>query len=69
MRTGVRQLSVKHQGQMLGAISVSCGVACFPEHGSTTQEMLRAADQALYRAKQAGRDRIEVAKPPGEGSG
>jgi diguanylate cyclase (GGDEF)-like protein len=69
LRTGIRQLDVKHQGQMLGAISVSCGVSCFPEHGSTAQAMLRAADQALYRAKQAGRDRVEVAEPPGTGSG
>jgi diguanylate cyclase (GGDEF)-like protein len=34
------------------------GVAAYPEHGSTSGELLRAADQALYQAKDNGRDRI-----------
>jgi two-component system cell cycle response regulator len=45
----------------LGAISevvtVSGGVASFPDHGRTASEILRAADAALYVAKAAGRDR------------
>jgi diguanylate cyclase (GGDEF)-like protein len=42
-------------------ISMSCGVAAFPDHGVTADALLRAADQALYRAKEAGRDRVESA--------
>ena len=46
---------------MLGGITVSLGVAVFPEHGSTLEMLLRAADVALYEAKRAGRDQIVVA--------
>jgi diguanylate cyclase (GGDEF)-like protein len=42
-------------------ISVSFGVAVFPGHGETGERLLHAADQALYAAKAAGRDRSEIA--------
>ncbi|MGZ4650967.1 MAG: diguanylate cyclase, partial [Kineosporiaceae bacterium] len=38
-------------------VTVSAGVAAFPDHGRTASEILRAADAALYVAKTAGRDR------------
>ena len=56
----VKQLSVEYAGQLLGAVSVSIGVALFPDHGATIGEVLRASDQALYCAKREGRDRISV---------
>ena len=40
--------------------SGSFGVAAFPTHGSTTADLLRAADDALYRAKQRGGDEVAV---------
>ena len=40
------------------AITVSIGVAVFPDHGYAADDLLRAADKALYRAKNAGRDRV-----------
>jgi diguanylate cyclase (GGDEF)-like protein len=43
-------------------ISVSIGVAVFPEHGSTAQQVLDAADDALYAAKDAGRDTYRLAE-------
>jgi diguanylate cyclase (GGDEF)-like protein len=45
-------------------ISVSVGVAVYPEHGATAQEVLDAADAALYAAKDAGRDTYRLAEPP-----
>jgi diguanylate cyclase (GGDEF)-like protein len=42
-------------------VTVSIGVAVFPEHGKTVQEVLRAADDALYAAKNAGRDTYRLA--------
>ena len=52
-----------------GAISstISLGVASFPEHGETPTELLEAADAALYRAKLAGRNRVELALEVGHG--
>jgi diguanylate cyclase (GGDEF)-like protein len=45
-------------GQQLTAMTVSAGIATGPEDGSTMEELLRAADEALYAAKQAGRNRV-----------
>jgi len=42
-------------------ITISAGVAAFPVHGKTRDEMVRAADCGLYAAKQAGRNRVCVA--------
>lgn len=61
LRLGVKSLPVEHGGQNLGCITISLGVACFPQHGSTLEELINAADAALYRAKAQGRDRSEVA--------
>ena len=47
--------------QPLGKITISGGVAVFPEHGDDSLELLQAADRALYRAKERGRDRVLVA--------
>lgn len=45
------------------AVTVSIGVASFPEHGTTGFEMVRAADEALYEAKSAGRNQVVAARP------
>jgi diguanylate cyclase (GGDEF)-like protein len=45
----------------LEAITLSAGVASFPQHTSNGVELTAAADAALYAAKAAGRDRVEVA--------
>ncbi len=48
-------------GSALPAVTLSFGVAAFPEHGVSPEQLLVAADKALYRAKAAGRDRVVVA--------
>jgi len=58
LRSGIKSLRIEHDGQMLGSITSSFGVACFPEHGQTLQAVIAAADAALYRAKASGRDRV-----------
>jgi diguanylate cyclase (GGDEF)-like protein len=47
--------------QPQGAVTVSGGVAQFPVHGASVSTLLRAADQALYAAKHAGRNRVACA--------
>ena len=42
-------------------ITISAGVATYPEHGQTQEDLIVQADKALYLAKQSGRDRIELA--------
>jgi diguanylate cyclase (GGDEF)-like protein len=49
----------------LEGITVSIGVAVYPSHGSTMDEVLARADMALYGAKQAGRNRVVLAEPAG----
>lgn len=61
IRSRLRELSVIHQGQSLGTVTVSVGVAELPQHGTSAQELLEAADAALYCAKREGRDRVMVA--------
>lgn len=63
MRSKLRELVVLHQGQSLGMITVSIGVAALPQHGTSSKALLEAADAALYRAKREGRDRVAVAEP------
>jgi diguanylate cyclase (GGDEF)-like protein/PAS domain S-box-containing protein len=58
IRLLVKGLQIRHDDQILGRLTVSGGVAASPEHGSTAAELIRAADDALYAAKQAGRDRV-----------
>lgn len=42
------------------SVTASLGIACHPAHGMTGEELLRHADEALYRSKQGGRDRTTV---------
>jgi diguanylate cyclase (GGDEF)-like protein len=45
------------------AVTVSVGVAGYPEHASTPDRLARLADAALYLAKRQGRNRVELAEP------
>jgi diguanylate cyclase (GGDEF)-like protein/PAS domain S-box-containing protein len=61
LRIEASKISMRHLGQILDAVTLSIGVAAFPEHGSTTEQVLRMADQCLYQSKTEGRDRVTVA--------
>jgi diguanylate cyclase (GGDEF)-like protein len=60
LRNDVRNIDFHHRGQALGMVTLSVGVAAYPEHGLTSESLLQAADEALYRAKAEGRDRVVV---------
>jgi diguanylate cyclase (GGDEF)-like protein len=57
----VKEMSILHEGRTLDRISISVGVAAFPRHGSSGEEVLRNADNALYSSKAEGRDRVSIA--------
>ncbi|MGZ9165644.1 MAG: diguanylate cyclase, partial [Anaerolineales bacterium] len=61
LRQGARQLRLQDASQFHEGITLSAGVAIYPQHGLTIENVVRAADAALYHAKQKGRDRVEVA--------
>src|SRR5512140_3664939 len=46
-----RHLRIQYEGETLEAVTLSRGVAVFPEDGVTSDAILKAADNALYRAK------------------
>ena len=61
LQEAVHALKLTWEGQILGELHLSLGVAAVPEHGLTGADVLRAADEALYAAKRQGRDRVVVA--------
>jgi diguanylate cyclase (GGDEF)-like protein/PAS domain S-box-containing protein len=62
VRQAAQALQVTYQDRFLKCPTLSLGVAIFPDHGATSEELTDAADAARYRAKKAGRDRVEVAR-------
>jgi diguanylate cyclase (GGDEF)-like protein/PAS domain S-box-containing protein len=64
LRLKMRELTIMYHGKSLGMVTISVGVAAFPEHGRSPKELMAAADAALYQAKRGGRDRVVVASAP-----
>jgi diguanylate cyclase (GGDEF)-like protein len=62
IRRGIAGLRLEHGGHPLDAITASFGVAIFPQHADNAEALLRAADEALYEAKKAGRNRVVVSQ-------
>jgi len=61
-REQTKTIVVNHRGAVIGPITLSLGVAIFPTHGSNQEDLLNAADAALYQAKREGRDRVVAAR-------
>lgn len=61
IRKAASELAVHYRTGTLPPPTVSVGVSTYPEHGSTPEALLRMADQALYRAKQLGRNKVASA--------
>ena len=59
LNRSVKDLHIRNTS--LKPITISAGVAVFPDHGGTGKEVIQAADDALYLAKAEGRDRVRVA--------
>jgi diguanylate cyclase (GGDEF)-like protein len=63
LRSEVKSLRLQYKKQTLGPLTLSAGVAAFPEHGLTSDELFKIADQCLYESKSRGRDVVTVASP------
>ncbi len=49
------------ENQPTGRVTISIGVASYPQHAKNGDELINAADEALYEAKRGGRNRVEIA--------
>lgn len=58
IRRAVGTATVQHAGRVLGPVTISVGVATFPDDGITPELVQQIADATLYRAKAEGRDRV-----------
>ena len=57
IRSSVYAYPIKHDG-IRSQLSVSIGVACFPEDADNAKDLINRADESLYTAKVTGRNRI-----------
>lgn len=64
LRREISALSLTFGGEALGTITVSVGVVCSRDGTATAEDLVRAADHAMYEAKQGGRDRVKLAAAP-----
>lgn len=62
VRVAVGAICISSEGEAL-VVSASLGVVSSPDHGDSAEALLRAADMALYSAKQTGRNRVVSATP------
>jgi len=58
IRASIEALKVRYGDEDLPAITISIGVALSPIHAQTVEELLKTADDALYAAKDSGRNRV-----------
>lgn len=61
LRRRVAELTTEYRKTTLPPATVSAGIAIYPDHGKTAEEVIQAADVAFYAAKNAGRNRTAVA--------
>jgi diguanylate cyclase (GGDEF)-like protein/PAS domain S-box-containing protein len=61
LRETVKKLALTYETQLLGTVTLSIGIATFPEHSLEADELLKIADQGLYQSKSKGRDMVSVA--------
>lgn len=62
LRCGIEELTVTAGDTLLNNITVTIGAAIFPDHGKQPQQLIDAADRALYKGKKLGRNRFYLAE-------
>jgi diguanylate cyclase (GGDEF)-like protein len=66
IREAVAQLQVMSRGSALPRITLSLGIACYPQDGDRMEDLIGGADAALYQAKAKGRNCITASNAPGD---
>jgi diguanylate cyclase (GGDEF)-like protein len=67
IRQAVERMVIPSGGEKpLPQVTVSLGIAIYPDHGHSLEEIFQAADKALYESKRAGRNRTTLYSPPPE---
>lgn len=61
LRENAASLQLEYEVKPLSRLTLSIGVAVFPKHGNTMALMIRSADDAMYMAKQNGKNRVVIA--------
>ena len=61
LRETTSTLRLDHEGNSISGLTLSIGIAMFPQHGNNIISTLRAADIAMYQAKQTGKNRVIIA--------
>ena len=64
LREAAKKMEMRYKNRGLGTVTLSVGVATFPEHGENSEDLLKTADQSLYKSKAAGRDAGDRSRPP-----
>lgn len=59
----VRHHEFRYEGRLIEPLTLSCGVATYPDHANNTKQLLIKVDEALYQAKNSGRDRCVICTP------
>lgn len=65
LRKAIDQLEIEYEGNQI-PVTISIGIALMPQDGETVEEVLAAADERLYTAKQNGRNRFCAADKKSE---
>ncbi len=60
IRKFIREIKMNYGEKILDAVTLSAGIVQTPEQAVNASELLQMADEAMYTAKQAGRDRIAI---------
>jgi len=61
LREDANTIGIQNEGRSFPTVTVSMGIAVFPENGSTISSLLKNADEALYQAKNQGRNQVVIA--------
>jgi diguanylate cyclase (GGDEF)-like protein len=62
LRNDVSHLKLEYKGEDIGKITISVGVAAYPQNGTKRDTLIKSADESAYLAKKAGRNQVVVSR-------